>query len=192
MKKSVPYFAALFAGLLVFVPLAFAGSIKTWSTNERLRAADINSNFQHIHNSMVGGGHATLVNADVSGSAAIAHSKLATPALIPKAWASTTTACTTGTCTLSQSSKITSVTYNSSGATRYYAVTLAYTPSANSFGVIVSCDDFAAGEYCGCSVGDRSTSAPHFKFNCWSNSGGASPAIADKNFTFTVLDTNNY
>jgi hypothetical protein len=64
---------------------ALAGPIKTWQAGEVITANDINANFQHIHNLMVGGHGARLVNADVNANAGIAHSKLATPVLLPKA-----------------------------------------------------------------------------------------------------------
>lgn len=63
------------------------GAIKSWSSGETLRSTDLNANFSHIHGLMVGGHGARLVDADVSSSAALSHSKLATPALVPKAWA---------------------------------------------------------------------------------------------------------
>jgi hypothetical protein len=63
---------------------ALAGPIKTWQAGEVITANDINANFQHIHNLMVGGHGARLVNADVNANANIAHSKLATPVLLPK------------------------------------------------------------------------------------------------------------
>lgn len=70
-----------------------AGPVKVWSSGEILTAGDINANFSHIHNLMVGGHGARLVNADVSATASIAHSKLATPTLIPKAVAQISTIC---------------------------------------------------------------------------------------------------
>lgn len=83
MRRYFPHLAllALAAGV------ALAGPIKTWTTGEVITAADINANFNHIHNLMVGGHGARLSNADVAPGAAIAHSKLATPVLLPKATA---------------------------------------------------------------------------------------------------------
>lgn len=77
---------AVWAGLLIGGGYATAGSIKSWS-NEVITASDLNTNFSHIHDVMVGGHGARLVDGDVSASAAIAHSKLAAPQLVPKAWA---------------------------------------------------------------------------------------------------------
>src|SRR3990172_5536886 len=94
--------------------VALAGSIKRWSSTETFTSTDINANFTHIHKTMVGGHGARLVNADVSSSAAIAHSKVATPALLSKAWANIAScdgsqASDSLTCTLSAGSGITSV-----------------------------------------------------------------------------------
>jgi hypothetical protein len=57
----------------------------------------------------------TIVDADVSASAAIAHSKLATPALVPKAYWVDYDACGAGACTANDSTGVTSVTGDGSG-----------------------------------------------------------------------------
>ena len=86
--------------ILVAAAVALAGPIKVWSGGEVLTAGDINANFSHIHNLMVGGHGARLVNADVSPTAAIALSKLATPVLLPKAAAQLANNCNAvGACT---------------------------------------------------------------------------------------------
>ena len=113
--------AVILTALIVGVGAAFGGVIKTWSAGQILTPTDLNANFAHIHNNMVGGHGARLVDADVSATAAIATTKLAGGALIPKAWAQLTTACTTGTCALADSSGITSVVWTGTGA---YTVTL--------------------------------------------------------------------
>ena len=109
------------AAILGVALVAFAGPIKTWSAGEVITANDLNANFQHIHNLMVGGHGARLVNSDVSASAAISHSKLATPALLPKAMGGIYTACDGGTCAWNVSSGFTS-TITRAG-TGQYAVT---------------------------------------------------------------------
>lgn len=83
MKRYLPHLAAV----ALVAGIALAGPIKTWATGELITAGDVNANFNHIHNLMVGGHGARLINADVNASAAIAHSKLATPVLLPKATA---------------------------------------------------------------------------------------------------------
>lgn len=60
-----------------------AGAIKTWVNGDALNANDLNSNFSHIHNLMVGGHGARLVDADVSPNAAIKLSKISGTARIP-------------------------------------------------------------------------------------------------------------
>ncbi len=130
MKKNIAGFilaAVLIAGL------ANAAAIKVWVSGELLRYTDLNANFAHIHNLMVGGHGARLVNADVSTTAAIAHSKLAVPALVPKAFAAVFSTCAAGTCTIDSSSRVTSITWAAAGQ---YLITLAYTPVNASFAAI--------------------------------------------------------
>lgn len=115
MKKYLPH---LLLVLLLAVPVT-ASAIKVWVTGETLRAADLNANFAHIHNTKVGDG-TLLVNADVSSSAAIAHSKLATPALVPKifglaAGATSVLGCTASPCTLYANTGLTSTTRSGVG-----------------------------------------------------------------------------
>ncbi len=106
------------AAILSVAVVALAGPVKTWSAGEVVTANDLNANFQHIHNLMVGGHGARLVNGDVSASAAISHSKLATPALIPKAMGGIYTPCDGGTCTWNVNSGFTS-TITRSGTGQY-------------------------------------------------------------------------
>jgi hypothetical protein len=119
MKKYLPHF--LF--VLLVGGVATASAIKVWTTGETLRAADLNSNFAHIHNTKVGDG-ILLVNADVSASAAISHSKLASPSLVPVAFAyvdnGVGAACAVSPCTATGTG-VTSVTRVSPGL---YTVTL--------------------------------------------------------------------
>lgn len=120
MKKYLPH--VLFIALIA--TYAWASSIKVWSSGEVLRSADLNSNFAHIHNTKVGDG-VLLVNSDVSGTAAISHSKLATPALIPKVWVKFggggAAACTASPCTVLDSSGVSGVTRTAQGQ---YLVTI--------------------------------------------------------------------
>lgn len=104
MKKTYPLviLLSLMSGLAfatIWPPINLlieTGAIKSWSSGETLHSSDLNSNFSHIHNTMVGGHGARLVDADVSPTASIALSKLAIGAQIfPKAWAQfTVDACT--------------------------------------------------------------------------------------------------
>ncbi len=111
MKKSI------IAVMLILSAVAVGGTIKTWVNGDTLIAPDLNAVFQHIHNNMVGGHGARLMNSDVNASAAIAHSKLATPALIPKAWGLNDTNCGVPVCNnpLTVSSGIASVSHTATG-----------------------------------------------------------------------------
>lgn len=187
-KGLLPLAIILGLGLAVLGPpgIALASSIKVWSTGETLRSADLNSNFAHIHDNMVGNHGARLTNADVNASAAIAHSKLQTPALIPKAWAVVSASCGSSPCTLGDSSMVTSITRTGAGA---YPVTLSYTPSSLNFGVVLTSLTSGAAI---CYVSSRATSAPHFQVNCVSipvPSGPTDAAPTDAGFTLTVLDS---
>lgn len=85
--------AVLFCGFHAF------GALKVWVSGETLRYSDLNSNFSQINTSAT----RSLVNADLGASAAIAHSKLATPGLLPKAVAKvgvTGTPCAAGACSV--------------------------------------------------------------------------------------------
>lgn len=126
-KKGILW--ALLVGAVVL-----ASPLKVWVVGETLTYSDINANFQHIHSLMVGGHGPRLTNADVSGTAAIAHTKLATPALVPKIWA-TVAACSSNPCTISeQSGGVSSVGWTSAGV-----MTVNFSARANaSYAAIVS------------------------------------------------------
>lgn len=83
MRNNLKYVVGIFLASAI----AFAGTIKVWGTNDVLSAADLNANFAHIHNLMVGGHGPRLVNADVASGAAIAYTKISTNPYIPTAWA---------------------------------------------------------------------------------------------------------
>jgi hypothetical protein len=170
-------------------PKMQAGVIKSWTTGEILRASDLNTNFSHIHDNMVGGHGARLVDADVASGAAIAHTKLATPALVPKAWAALTSLCdglaAAGTaCTVAESSQVTAVKTN--GATGQYRVDLAYSPPNASFQVNVTA--YTAALYCvavnfTATTGDAN--GTNFNIFCYDAAGAATNSA----FSFSLLDT---
>lgn len=82
MKQNLKLAAAFFLSAAI----AWAGTIKVWGTNDVLTAADLNANFAHIHNLMVGGHGPRLVNADVASGAAIAYTKVVASPYAPTAW----------------------------------------------------------------------------------------------------------
>ncbi len=96
----------------------------TWSTGQTLTSTDLNNALAHIHNTLTGG----IDNTHISTVAGIAHSKLATPALVPKAWVTVRSCASSTTCTLDGSSRITSVAHTATVGT--FTVTLSYTPTA--------------------------------------------------------------
>lgn len=173
MKQYLP---GIIAAVLITAGFAYGGAIKSWSNNEVLSPTDLNANFSHIHGTMVGGHGARLVNSDVSTSAAIAHTKMATPALLPKAWAYVASTCTSDPCTRAASSGISAVNWVSAGN---YTATLSYTPADNAFGVLLTGH---AQVYCWMSA--RSVAAPHITFSC-DNAAGVQ---TNAGFTILVMD----
>ena len=187
MKKRIAVAAVLLIALV-----AVAGPIKTWSAGEVIVASDLNANFQHIHNLMVGGHGARLVNSDVSASAGIAHSKLATPALIPKAVAGTYSVCDGGTCSWNVNSGFASTFTR--GAIGQYTVTFsAARANANYVPVVTPVGEGTNSPYnmhCG-PVPTFSTTA--FGIQCGLNvtDGGGLVGPADLPFSVVVFDDNN-
>ncbi len=177
--------------IVLFVwSVAYASTIKTWSNGETVKAVDLNANFTHIHNTMVGNHGARLVNADISATAAIAHTKLATPALLPKAWAYVAPTCdgaaAAGTaCTVADSSGVTGIASN--GTAGQYRVNLSYSPPNANFGVIVVSlttnlicytDTYVA------TTGDAN--GTNFLIKCLASGAGAA---TNAGFTFILMDT---
>lgn len=173
--------------LLLTATMAIAGTIKTWSSGETLRSADLNSNFSHIHTTMVGGHGARLVNADVSASAAIDHSKMATPALFPKAWAAISSAsCTSTPCTINASSGVTSITRSATGT--YSVLIPARTNTA--YGVMVQSvapSGATATTMAVCYV-EPIISTTTIAVDCFKNDG---TGAQDTGFTILILDNDN-
>jgi hypothetical protein len=178
MKKYREFWAA--ALVVVFAATyANATSIYSWSSGEVLTSAQLNSNFAHIHNSMVGGHGARLVDSDVSASAAISSSKLAARYLIPTAWAKVgagVTACSAGTCTLDDSGGSPSVAFVSTGV---YTITL-QAQSDTTYAVVLSSQ--TTDVVC-VSVINSTTSVT---VTC---RDVETPAVTDAVFSFIVFDT---
>lgn len=176
MRTSIK--AALVAMLLA-VPVALAGGIKVWSTNDTLTAVDLNGNFAHIHNTMVGGHGARLVNADVSAAAAISHTKLATPPLVPKMWGVVTATCAATPCVVTGSSGLTSITRASTGS---YAVNFP-ARTDNVYAVLITPNNNDVH----CRYGAPSTTAVGIECRTI----GSAPAQVDTGFSVLVMDNDN-
>lgn len=73
MKRWAPLIACLLLAGAAYAVDVF----KVWTDGETLTAADLNADFTHIHNLMVGGGHNTLTNGDVAANANISDAKFA-------------------------------------------------------------------------------------------------------------------
>ena len=175
MKKLVVFVLSLFAGY------AISGPVHTWTSGEYITAADLNAAISHLHAS-VGRGHgAVLTNADVSGSAAIGHSKLATPALLPKSWVSVD-ACASSPCTIIDSSGVSGVTRTSAGV---YVVTYTVARSSSAYGVFGQAFHTTAATFCHTTA----KTATNATVSCID---GANPhAAVDSGFGLLVMDTEN-
>lgn len=194
MKTNLKYLAPL---LLGFAAMAWATMPKTWSTGERVTATDLNSNFSHAEANLKGSGHTLIVNADISGSAAITHSKMATPALLPKAWGvvGLTGACNGGAaagtaCTVDANSGVTAV--KSNGTTGEYRVDLAFSPANAVYGVMVT--SMTRDAYCvvdltslALQAGAGDANGTNFVISCETDASADVNAV----FTFTVLDNDS-
>lgn len=189
MKKVLTFTAAMLLGMLVVGAPVFAGSIKTWTSSEILRASDLNTVLQHLHEAaeeLVGTNKLSdgaVTNAKVNASAGIAHTKLATPGLIPKAYAVVANGCTGPTCTIEEDVGVDTITYN----TGVYTVTLtAGVVDDTAYGVIITAIDTAnIGTHC--NVVTR-TSSTVFTFECESDNGGSPSAAEATGFTLLLMD----
>jgi len=179
-------FGLIAGGILLNLPAARAhiGSPArtTFVDGDPLTAAQLNDSFSHVDNVFSGG----ITDSMVSGSASLQHSKLATPALLPKAWALVGVAAlcngaaAVGTpCSVDVSSRISSVV--AGGVTGQYNVNLAYTPTNANFGIL------ATGRIAGvnCNAGFQQTAAPQLVVYCFTGTTGAA---TNTPFTVMVLD----
>lgn len=175
---------AAIAGVAAFLVIsASAQTLHSWSAGQVINSEDLNGNFTALKNAKVGSG-VQLVNADVSTSAAIAHSKMATPALLPKAWAVVTVNCTGSTaagtsCSPTDSSLLTITT---SGSTGVFRGVLSYTPANANFAVLVTARTATSV----CTANATATTSPHFLINCFDYTGAAVDA---NQFSVMVLDS---
>lgn len=177
MKTTVKLNVAAVMTFLLVSACALGGAIKVWNTGDVLTPSDLNANFSHIHNLMVGGHGPRLVDADVSNTAAISTTKLAAGALIPRAWGNVTTVCSAGTCTSASTSGVTSITFVATGR---YLVTLSAIRNA-TFMNIANTLDAATSNQC---HGIAPLSTTTFEVNCFTAAGAA----VNARFSFLVLD----
>lgn len=178
MNKFVPAVVAGMIGALV-ISEGTAWALKVWTPPERVTIAQLNSNFAEVANT-------GLRNDNLASNAAIAHTKLATPALVPKAWAVLSANCTgsatAGTaCTVGDSSNVLSVTTN--GATGEFRVNLGFSPQNANFLVLPSVKTATTAQ---CAVIATGTSAPHVILRCHDYAGAA---LDVNQFGVLILDT---
>lgn len=172
-------YASPFSMLRAMVPAA----LHVWSTGDRPRVADLNGNFTFLNTTKLGGG-VQVTNSDVASTAAIAHSKLAIPALVPKAWAVVTANCTGSTaantpCTVGDSSQL---AINTSGTTGIFRGVFSYTPGNANFAVFVTSRITTSV----CMADSYGVTSPYFLVKCFDYAGAA---VDINMFTVLVMDT---
>lgn len=184
-KYAIAFLVSVFCGAVAvaMVPpiTAFieSGSIKTWSTGERLTSSDLNANFNHIHSLMVGGHGGRLVNADVSASAAISYTKIQNGTAIPRAFVEVAATCSASPCTMASSYNVTSVTRSGAGA---YDINLAYTATDAAYAVVCG-----AGSTAGVPKCTSSSSSTTVAQVATTNVAGAA---TDGSFSVVIFDDN--
>lgn len=176
------------------VAVAHTGSPSptTWTNGSQLTATQLNDTVAHLHNTFSAG----IIDAHISTSAAIAHTKLATPALVAKAVLTTSTACVGGgaagtDCTTDvEQSRFLSTSggagsgnsaLEATGVTGLYALTLAYTPTDDDFIVLVTSGSSSVW----CSVATKAITAPHFQISCEDDTS----TLTNTNLNIVVFDT---
>lgn len=182
MKKYiVPILAGMVGGLLTLTPTAVA-ALKVWTSEERVLYTDLNANFAEVANN-------NLSNSNIATNAAIAHTKMATPALLPKASATLTTVCdgaaAAGTaCTVNENSQVTAVKSNATAG--QYRVDLLYSPPNAVFNVQVTSitvDVYCVAHTFAATSGDAN--GTNFIVACKTDAGVAANAA----FSIVLLDT---
>lgn len=182
-----PYFrVAVFTFLLVGT-LASASAIKVWAAGDQVQVSDLNSNFQHMHNSMVGGHGGRLLNADVNSSANIAYTKLQNGRGIARAYVGIVSCTGAGACSMTNSSSMNVTGVSRSATAGDYTVTLNYTASDTAFATVVNAGyRTSIGANILCQSASLSTTTISVK--CLDYTGA--PAAADSAFSLVVYDDN--
>lgn len=177
-----PYFRVATFAAIISAALATAGGIKTWNSGDTLDASDINANFQHIHNAMVGGHGARLTNSDVSSSANIGYTKIQNGRGIARAWADVEGTCSGVppiACTVDESLNITSITKTATGQ---YTAVLGYTATDNVYLAIAH--SFSSTVLCWA----QSASTTQVTIVCSDYDAAIGPTATDAAFGIVVYD----
>ncbi len=154
-------------------------SMVTWTVGQKLTYTDLNDAFSHVHNTLSGG----LSNTNLSSSAAIAHSKMATPGVLPKSFLYVGTPCTVnGVCAETVDQGATSVTTRT--ATGTYDIIWSSVRTNAAYGLLVV--GHGVGNFI-CSQQDTANVAG-FRVNCFTADTGVA---ADAPFTVVMFDDNN-
>ena len=168
---------------MLVAAVASAGSVHVWASGEYITSTDLNATITHLHNNLGHGHGPVLVNSDINTAAAISHAKLATPALLPKAWVSVgPVACSANPCTIAEASVVTGVGWTSAGL---MTVNYPARPNANFMTQVTS---FGATLDSACKVISQTTTVTTVQ--CVANNSGTAVA-ANSGFNFLLLDVEN-
>lgn len=182
MKLKFPemLIIAVMAAMLlsvINVGVAFATSLKVWTSGETIRSTDLNANFAAL-NAYTG----LITNARIDAAAAISHTKMATPALIPKAYVQvgTSTPCSADPCTIVEGSGVSSVNWGCGASTAgCYTVNLSVGLKDSDFATFITPRLNPATDTTYCQVTTNDTS--FVTFQCFDDAGG------NENVAFSVL-----
>lgn len=173
MSNKLKIVAVVIISLIAGV--AFATLPHTFSSGNTLTASKLMDDLNHLESGLRGGTHTAIVNADISGSAGIAHSKLATPTLVPKAWAYISDAIPS----IGEGSGVSAVARPGVGN---YNITLSANPANTVFAVIVTPMTSAS---LMCTAHTFAVAAPHFQISCQDDTSAATSV--DLMFTYFDL-----
>lgn len=172
MKKYLPAVIAGMVGAVLITSMP-AWALKVWTAPERVTIAQLNANFAEVANN-------NLTNANLASDAAISHSKLATPALVSKAWVELDAVCGGSPCTIGDSRQVTSVTRSGAGV---YVVNLSVTLSATTAPLVTVGEDDK-----NCRYTAKSTTS--VTISCKTNGTDlVAPAASDTKFTMVIWDS---
>lgn len=176
---------ALFTGLVLLlttVPSALAHTYAGapayhhWVVGEQLLSSDLNNTFDHIHNTFSG----NIADAHISATAAIQHSKMQFPQVLPKAVAYVAPDCTTNPCTMAFNTRISNIARGGGGN---YIVTLGYMAHDNVYGIVTT--PATAGNAIACV--STAISLTTYGVVCYD----AAKVATDTGFITTVFDNDN-
>lgn len=150
-----------------------------WAIGEIVTAADLNNTFDHVHNTF----SANIADAHISPTAAISHSKMKFPAVLPKGFYMTTDPCSSSPCTLLINSGATVTTITRASAGNYTATLAGTRSNATYSGLITPQNGGTTKVFCSFVA----LSVTQFQIVCFNDTGTAT----DTGLTIALMDDDN-